>query len=114
MTAEKTSYAILTIDIPDGSENAEPATRVFCEVRVGSLKEDLYPIKRPDNRFSLESVSVMADPISLSGRGPYSASCETPSQATSQNIVQAPFVELVLLAYYIFHCYRNPINREAF
>jgi hypothetical protein len=53
MAPEETSCAILSVDIFHRSDDAKPATSVFCELGVGGLEEDLDSVKRSNYCFGL-------------------------------------------------------------
>lgn len=55
VATEEPAHARLGIDVAHCGHDAEPRARVFGELRVGGLKENLHPVKRADDSLSLEN-----------------------------------------------------------
>ena len=58
MSAKEAPQALLAVYVTHGSDNAKPRTRIFGELRVRGLEEDLDAIKGADDGFCLEEWSV--------------------------------------------------------
>jgi hypothetical protein len=56
VASEETSGSILVVDVFHSRGHAEPGARVFRELRIARLEENLYPIEGRNEGFGLSKI----------------------------------------------------------
>lgn len=98
---EEAAGTFIALDVTDRRCQTSPAARIFRELRIRRLEQDLDPVKGCHDSFALYDRAKLArrSPFShisslCRSRSTYRTACQPTCQSTAQDIVHAPRLHL--------------------